>query len=344
MELKLINQQELDNFVSSQEHSQFLQSYSWSEFQKSLNRETWHYGVFLAKGQSASGGSSELVAVASFISMAVGFYKSYLYCPRGPIISKNLNNNEKNGALELILSKARDITIQTKKTEEIFFRFEINEHLPILKSTKTKITKSVQPANTLILNLEPATEELINSFHPKTRYNIKLAEKHNVKIEKLDSIRFKECWPLFLATGERDEFGLHPKNYYQKMLELKEIELWVARNDKNDIIAANLMSFYGDTTTYLHGSSAYEHRQIMAPHLLQWTLIKEAKSRGFKYYDFHGVAPENELNHPWAGVTRFKKSFGGETINYPGTYDFIYQSGSYKIYQILRKINRILHI
>jgi len=344
MELKLISQQELDNFVSSQDHSQFLQSYSWSEFQKSLNRETWHYGVFLAKGQPASGGSSELVAVASFISMAIGFYKSYLYCPRGPIISKNLSTDKKNEALELLLSKARDITIQTKKTEEIFFRFEINEPLPVLKSTKTKITKSVQPANTLILNLQATSYDLQSNLHPKTRYNIKLAEKHGVKIEKLNKTHFEECWPLFLATGERDEFGLHPKGYYQKMLELKEIELWVARNDKNVIIAANLMSFYGDSTTYLHGASAYEHRQIMAPHLLQWTLIQEAKSRGFKYYDFHGIAPEDQPNHPWAGVTRFKKGFGGEVINYPGTYDFIYQPLSYKLYQILRKINRILHI
>lgn len=344
MELKLINQQELDNFVSSQEHSQFLQSYSWSEFQKSLNREIWHYGVFSAKGGPASGGNNTLIASASFVNMKIGFYKSYLYCPRGPIISKNLNLNEKNEVLELLLSKARDITIQTKKAEEIFFRFEINEHLPILKSAKTQITKSIQPANTLILNLEPTTEELLNSFHSKTRYNIKLAEKHQVKIEKLNKTLFDDCWNLFLKTGERDEFGLHPKNYYQKMLDLKEVELWVARNDQNVIIVANLMVFYGDTVTYLHGASAYEHRQIMAPHLLQWTLIQEARRRGFKYYDFHGVAPENEPNHPLSGVTRFKKGFGGEVVNYPGTYDFIYQSGSYKLYQILRKLNRVLHI
>ena len=341
MELKLLTQTELDNFVSSQEHSQFLQSYAWGDFQsclngqKSLNRRVWRYGVV---------NNSQIVASASFISIKIGFYKSYFYCPRGPIIAKNLDVDGKNEIVKLFLSKSRDITIQTEKTEEIFFRFEINEPLPILKSGKTQLTKSSQPADTLILNLQPNADELLNSFHPKTRYNIKLAERYKVKIEKLDEYYFEECWNLFIKTGKRDEFGLHSKNYYQKMLELKEIELWVARNDKNDIIAANLMSFYGDTATYLHGSSAYEHRQIMAPHLLQWTLIQEAKKRGFKYYDFHGIAPENQPNHPWAGITRFKKSFSGKTVNYPGTYDFIYQPLSYKLYQILRKLNRLLKI
>jgi len=336
MELKIINQTELDNFVSSQEHSQFLQSSSWGEFQKSLHRQIWHYGVF---------NNEQIIAAASFINMKIGFYKSYLYCPRGPIISKNLNAAEKNKTLELLLSKARDITIQTKKAEEIFFRFEPTLPINLLTNySNIQLTKSIQPANTLILNLQPSAEELLNSFHSKTRYNIKLAKKHKVKIERLDKALFNDCWSLFLKTGERDEFGLHSKNYYQKMLELKEVELWVARNNQNAIIATIIMSFYGDTVTYLHGASAYEHRQIMAPHLLQWTLINEAKNRNFKYYDFHGVAPENEPNHSWAGVTRFKKGFGGEVVNYPGTYDFIYQSGSYKLYQILRKINRLIKI
>jgi lipid II:glycine glycyltransferase (peptidoglycan interpeptide bridge formation enzyme) len=128
------------------------------------------------------------------------------------------------------------------------------------------------------------------------------------------------------------------------MLELPEVELWVAESLNNDIIAANLMVFYGDTATYLHGASNYAFRALMAPNLLQWNLIQEAKKRGFKYYDFHGIAPNENPKHPWAGVTRFKKGFGGEIANYPGTYDFIYETGWYKIYKLFRKINRLIKI
>ena len=86
MNLKSLTEIELNNFVSSQEHSQFLQSASWGEFQKSLNRQVWRYGVF---------DNEKIIASASFIAMSLGFNKSYLYCPRGPIISKKLSGAEK---------------------------------------------------------------------------------------------------------------------------------------------------------------------------------------------------------------------------------------------------------
>jgi len=37
-------------------------------------------------------------------------------------------------------------------------------------------------------------------------------------------------------------------------------------------------------------------------------------------------------------VTRFKKSFNGKEIEYPGAFDLIFQPFWYKIYQIARKI------
>lgn len=334
MELRQINNIELNEFVSSQPHSQFLQSASWGEFQKSLSREVWRYGVF---------DNNKIIASASFISMPLGFKKCYLYCPRGPVIKNDLPSKYSAEALKLILSKTRDLTMETKQAEEIFFRFELTTSIiPLINYPNIQLTKAIQPPDTLILNLTKSSQELLASFHSKTRYNIRVAEKHGVIIEKIGAIHFNECWTLYKQTCERDQFGLHPYSYYQKMLELKELELWVAKSANNDIIAANIMIFYGDTTTYLHGASDYQNRNLMAPHLLQWTLIQEAKLRGFKYYDFHGIAPENAPSHPLAGVTRFKKCFYGHVINYPGTYDFIYESGWYKLYRILRKINHII--
>lgn len=337
MEIQLLNQLQLDNFVSSQPHAQFLQSWSWGEFQKNAGHRVWRFGVYE---------NNQLMASAAIIEHRLPLKKSYLYCPRGPIINSRLTDEQQEEVLKLILSKARDITIATQNAEEIFFRFEpifaIRDSCLPAGTARFAIwpTLSIQPPNTLILDLRLPTSDLLNNMHPKTRYNIHLAEKHGVKI--IRTANFEKCWPLFKATGQRDRFNLHAKNYYQKMMELKEMELWVAENNQGDIIAANLMSFFGDTATYLHGASDYQNRNLMAPHLLQWVLIQEAKNRSFKYYDFHGVAPENKPDHPWAGVTRFKMGFGGKVINYPGTFDFIYEKGWYKLYQFFRKVNQIL--
>lgn len=101
-------------------------------------------------------------------------------------------------------------------------------------------------------------------------------------------------------------------------------------------MSAGIWSFYGDTATYLYGASSDENRSVMAPFLLQWRLIQEAKKEGFRYYDFFGISDKK-----WPGVTRFKKGFGGETVSYPGTFDVIFDKANYGFYQILRKARRL---
>jgi lipid II:glycine glycyltransferase (peptidoglycan interpeptide bridge formation enzyme) len=136
-------------------------------------------------------------------------------------------------------------------------------------------------------------------------------------------------------TKARDKFRLHSMNYYQKMLKaVPFIKLLVAEHD-GKIIAGNIVSFFGDMATYIHGGSSDEKRNVMAPYLLQWQAIKIAKEKNLKYYDFNGI---NE--RLWPGVTRFKKGFGGEEVNYPGTFDLIFNYQKYIFYNILRQVRR----
>jgi len=343
MELKLIEQSDLDNFVASQTHSQILQSFAWGEFQKTVGHQVWRFGIYDLK---------KIIASASIIQTKLNFNKSYLYCPRGPIFNDQLTDDQKTEALKLILSQARDLTIQTKQSEEIFFRFEPTDNFfsqrligpgPTFSQFLNLVnpTKSIQPPDTLILDATKSADELLNAMHPKTRYNIRLAQKHNLQIK--ESIDFNLAWPIFQQTGKRDRFGLRGQNYYQTMLKtVPNIKLLIAQKDET-IIAANLIGYYGDTVTYLHGASTDDQRQVMAPYLLQWQAILQTKAQGYKYYDFHGIAPDNHPNHAWAGITRFKKGFGGQLVCYPGTYDFIYEANWYKLYKIFRKLNRIIH-
>ncbi|HLC64327.1 MAG TPA: peptidoglycan bridge formation glycyltransferase FemA/FemB family protein, partial [Patescibacteria group bacterium] len=142
MELREISLEELDRFAGSQPNSQLLQSAGWSKFQKSVGRQTWSLGVFW---------DDELKATASVIGHRLPLSKSYLYCPRGPVFENKLAEEEKTEALKLILSKARDLTIRTKSSEEIFFRLEPAEkiNLPLCP------TRGIQPPTTLLLGLEP---------------------------------------------------------------------------------------------------------------------------------------------------------------------------------------------
>ena len=78
----------------------------------------------------------------------------------------------------------------------------------------------------------------------------------------------------------------------------------------------------------------------MAPYLLQWHAICEAKKLGFAHYDFLGIAPSGSKNHPWQGVTDFKLKFGGEIVNYVKAKEFVFKPLWYFIIRLVKKIKR----
>ncbi len=70
--------------------------------------------------------------------------------------------------------------------------------------------------------------------------------------------------------------------------------------------------FYRNEVVYHHSGSLTEFRHIPASYLLQWEAINDAKKAGFEKYNFFGIAREDNLKHPWYGLSFFKKGFGGE--------------------------------
>ncbi len=109
------------------------------------------------------------------------------------------------------------------------------------------------------------------------------------------------------------------------------------------IIAANIVLCFGDLAIYLHGASASEHRNLMAPYLLQWKQIKDAKNAGCKKYDFWGITISGE-KESWQGITKFKKGFGGVEKSYIGSYDLIIDKRLYGVYLSLKKIRKKLGV
>lgn len=204
-------------------------------------------------------------------------------------------------------------------------------------------TFEISPSHTLITDLTKSEPDLLASMHEKTRYNVRLAERKGVTVSiGTDSI--DAVWPLFEQTASRGQFRLHLKSYYEKMLASGVVFIATAKVG-DQVVAANLMVDFDGTRTYLHGASGETHRNVMAPFLLHWELIKDAKRKGIAAYDWWGVAPEGaDESHPWNGITRFKLGFGGERLDSAGTFDFIARPLEYTIYRIIRSIRRKVHI
>lgn len=300
----------------------FLQTEEWLKFQESVGHKVWRF--------------SDGKIRANIIKFKLPFGKSYLYIPHGPEIDLvDVKGGIKN-ELNNFLTHLRDLAVNQKA---IFVKFEpLSDVVMELLYRKgiRRSSKQVQPFKTVILDLNMPEEHLLGKMHPKTRYNIKVAQKNNIEIKK--STDADAFWKLMQKTTARDKFSSHSKEYYENMLdyfannpEIKT-ELFLAYHDNKPVAGAIVMR-YGDTGYYLHGASDYEHRALMAPYLLHWEVIKQLRFEGFKFYDLWGVDVQK-----WPGVTRFKLGWGGVQREYPGSFDFIVSKFWYWSYTLARKV------
>lgn len=297
----------------------FLQSWEWGTFQENEGLKALRLK------------DDETGMMAQVIRRDLPLGKSYWYCPRGPL--------GRFAGLE----KAPGIS------ESLFLRFEPLASQEISGSVKVA---DVQPRQTLIIDLHQEQEALMAAMHEKWRYNIRLAERKGVRVYAAgagEASALDVFWELLNETTERDRFRAHDRGYYRLMLETlsgdpasgdktRPVARLVFAEHDGKVLAANLMMYFGTTATYLHGASSRERREVMAPQLLHWKAMTEAKSWGYTSYDFWGVAPEGAENHPWAGITRFKRGFGGNVVSYPGTYDLPIDHFWYRLYAMGQKI------
>ncbi len=316
----------------------FLSSWEWGEFQKATGKEI---------RREALEEKEEWKAAALCLKSSLPFGWRSWYCPRGPISAAGYTP-------EIFLSLADHLF------HPLFLRAEPprEEHADFAsisfgRGEDIRRSLEIQPSHTLLLSLDQSEDELLSGMHPKTRYNIHIAERKFVKIKTYSAKKdgqaallhaFQDVWPLFKTTGSRGGFHLHTKAYYEQMLVSLygdcEALLWTARFE-DEAVAALMTVDFGKTRTYLHGASGDKHRNVMAPFLLQWSAIRDAKAKGFTWYDWWGVAPEGASeHHPWTGITRFKTGFGGIRVNYPGTFDIVGSLWKYRLYQVLRGIRR----
>ncbi len=296
----------------------FLQSSEWADFQEAAGAHVLRY----QDGETC---------LANVILRPLPFGRTAAAIMRGPLFSGSQNNVD-------------DLLSAIKKTGAITLQID---PLTATAPTGAKPFHARSPQTTLLLDLHQTEEELLAAMHEKTRYNIRYAQRAGVTVRRGGAELFSELWTLLEAAATRDRFRTHPKHYYETMVRVlagdpteqqhTTAQILLAEYQGSPVAGMILLTF-GKTATYLHGGSANEHRNVMAPHLLQWEGIRVAKSLGYHTYDFWGIAPEGATTHPLAGVTRFKRGFGGTTWSAPDSWELPLHPAWYTIYALVQKM------
>lgn len=317
--LQVDEQAAWDRFIQADPWNAFPQAWAWGEFQRSRGKSVVRLALLDDRG--------DWHVAAQGIWYPKHYGTGYWLFPRGPVFAPRIT--EPRAPFCTFLEELAKFPLPHKG---LFLRVEppltLEEGRGMIP-LRMQRTHALEPASTIFLDLKQEPAELLTNMHPKTRYNIRVAERYEVHVR---TGSLKQDVDQFLAltrqTAERDQFLSHEEDYLRNMCEVL-LSSGFARlrfaDWQGKCLAANMEIIYGDTVTYLHGASASEDRHVMAPYLLHWEAIKAAKEEGAEYYDLYGANPRlcsNVYYKPsWEGITRFKRGWGGRNVDLMGTWD-----------------------
>jgi len=289
-----------------------LQSVFWGEARKKMGIET----LRIVYGKNAFQLTFHKIP---FTNYKIG------YLPRSAMPSKKVLN---------------ELYDYGKKNQVIFIKIEPYEEKSKVKSKKlTESKHPLFPKWTQILDLSRSEEELLKSFHHKTRYNIRLAEKKGVVVkEESNDNGFETFARLYFETTKRQKYFGHDYHYHKIIwdnLKGKISHILVAYYNNIPLAAYEL--FYLDGIIYyVYGGTSEQYRNLMASNLLMWEAIKLGKRLGAKKFDMWGSLPPNyDPIHPWSGFTRFKQGYGTKFVKMAGSYDLMINPLLYKLYNLI---------
>lgn len=310
-----------DRFLESLPDSGFMQSSWWAEFRLDAGYE--HFGVVLKDRGAVVGG-----AIVMRYEHAPG--RCFYYVPDGPVIP---SDDEGGGEIfEAILEEIEErrrsdpLTVTHLRIEPRWRR--LPEFVKGFHPVSQFVDIYVEPRSTLCVDLRLSEDEILAGMKPKGRYNVRLAQRHGVTVvEDASEQGIADFLDIYHATASRQGMKPKPDSYFRTMLSVLSPvgrgTIYFAEH-RGVRLAAVLIVTFGSTATYFFGGSRNEHREVMAPYLLHFEAMRKAKAAGCSWYDFWGVAPDDNPDHPWADFSVFKRKFGGVESRLVPTLDYDY--------------------
>lgn len=243
------------------------------------------------------------------------------YFPKGPLPTKKMLDE-----LRMLGKEKNAIFIQLEPNVTSGNQLLPPSHHPLF------------PKYTFILDLTKSEEQLLAAMHPKTRYNIRVAAKHDLAIQEDSSDgAFETYLKLNQETLERQGFYAHNDTYHRHMWKAlsPDIAKLFTATYQHKVLAAWIIFVWRDTIYYPYGASSREHPEVMAPTLMLWEIARWAKKEGYKKFDLWGaLGPNPDPKDPWFGFHRFKQGFNPDLVEFVGSYDLILKPFLYRIYTI----------
>ncbi len=317
MIVREVEENEKDLYNKAASH--VVQSWEWGEFRRKTGLDLVRMGQYEGR---------KLVSAYQLTFHSVPLFPQTIgYFPKGPMPdNKMLETLREIGKTK----NAAYIKLEPNVITNENVKLKIENLQGLIKSNKPLFTKY-----NFLIDLTKSEGQLLASMHPKTRYNISLAQRYGVEVkESRDEIDFDIYLKLYFETTRRQKYFGHTPAYHklvwQTLAPANMARIIIARYRNKPLVAWMLFNFR-DTLYYPYGGSSTEHREVMASNLVAWEAMRLGKKMGLKVFDMWGaLAPNVSERDPWYGFHRFKAGYGPVHVEYVGTYDLILKNALYK--------------
>jgi lipid II:glycine glycyltransferase (peptidoglycan interpeptide bridge formation enzyme) len=306
-----------------------LQSWEWGEFRKKAGNKVVRLGVF--ENGKPRDAIQIIFSLIPHTNLKIGTVI------KGPFPTKEIL-----AALKILAKEENTVFIKMEPNfaKASLGKAKFDRLIKLLKSSGCVPGKRLFTPTSFWIDLTKSEEELLKSFHPKTRYNIRLAEKSGVKIIEDNSDKaFEKYLELTSETVIRQGFFAHTRKYHQLMWQTLHKELIVKnkrpiarlltakynppatpeRSDGgrgNEIITTWIVFVWHDFLYYPYGASTDKYKGVMANNLIMWEAIKYGKKLGLKTFDLWG-------REEGKGFTKFKEGYNPKIVEFLGSWDLI---------------------
>lgn len=309
-----------------------LQTWEWGAFKE---RQGWHAAHWLWEMDGVP------VAAALLLTRRPGHFPVRVaYVPKGPLLARQ--------DPDLLCRVLADLEAIARDEGALFLKIDPDiaadtpwgaQATALLQRRGWRFSsEQVQFRSTLLLDLTPSPEEILARMKPKTRYNIRLAQRKGVTVREgtLDDLPL--LYRMYQETSVRDRFVIRPEAYYRDAWG-SFIEAGLARPLVAEVagepVAMVILFRFGERAWYMYGASRSLYRDHMPNHLLQWEAIRWAQGQGCTVYDLWGAPDTLDESDPMWGVYRFKAGFGARPVRWIGAYDFPIRRALYRLYMSL---------
>ena len=257
MRLKEVSESEKITYSKLAQHP--LQSWEWGDFRNSYGTKTYRLGHY---------NGNKLLATFELTSHPIpktGYV--ILVCFRSSVPSPEvLREFQDFGKAKSALCIKFEPNVN--KLVNGIENKNFNRSKKYLLSNGCALGRAQFARYSFIIDLGKKEDDIFTNFNSKTRYNVRLASKHGVKVVEDNSpAAWDAYWRLTQETTQRQHFYSHNLHYHRLLWEhLKPAGMahLLTATFHGEVLSTWMLFLFNDLLYYPYGAWSGKHKEVMA--------------------------------------------------------------------------------